>query len=437
MLAAPPIEFARREGLHLAYQQAGEGPFDLVFVAGAVAISLRWEEPWPGRNLRRMASFARLITYDQQGMGYSDRMDLSSPPTIEDLVADLEAVMEAAGVRDPVLFGTHNGGAVAALYASRNAVRQLVLCNAWARLERDEEFPIGLPSHVLDVMAERYRSEWGGGEISNFYASQQNASSRGQVELKSTSHNQLDHLFHLNRTYDIREALPLISAPTLVIHLEDNQSVPADHGRYLAASIPGARLVLLPGADHNFLQNYGPAVIDEVERFTTGRVTPFTDRFRTTMLFTDIVSSTPLAASMGDERWSVLIEKHNDRMRQQVTAHSGHEVKHTGDGFLVAFDDADNAVRCGLAAMAAVADLDLELRAGVHVGEVARMGTGDFSGIAVHFAQRLCARAEGGQLLTSADVRAVCDDGAIAFAERGLATFKGIPGKWEIFEAHF
>ena len=353
-----------------------------------------------------MASFARLVTYDQQGMGYSDRMNLTSPPTIEDLVADLGAVIEAAGVSDPVLFGTHNGGAVAALYASRYPVRQLVLCNAWARLERGDDFSIGLPGHVLDLMADRYRNEWGGGEISRFYASKRTIGSKGRVELASTSHNQVAHLFHLNRTYDIRDALPSITAPTLVIHLEDNQSVTAAHGRYLAASIPGARLVLLPGADHNFLQNYGAPVIDEVERFTTGSVTPFADRFRTAMLFTDIVNSTPLAASMGDQRWSALIEDHNERMQQQVAAHGGHEVKHTGDGFLVAFDEPDSAIRCALSAMAAVADLDLELRAGVHVGEVARMGKGDFSGIAVHFAQRLCARAEGGQLLTSADVRA-------------------------------
>ena len=436
MLVPPPIEFARSGGLHLAFQRAGEGPFTLVFVAGSMAVSLRWEEPGPDRSLRRLASFARLVTYDQQGMGYSDRMDLSSPPTIENLVADLEAVVEAAGVRDPVLFGTHNGGAVAALYASRHPVRQLVLCNAWARLERADDFPIGLPSQILDVMAERYSSEWGRGEISNFYASARSAGSRVKIELASTSHNQLDHLFHLNRTYDIRDVLPSITAPTLVIHLEDNLSVSADHGRYLAASIPGARLALLAGADHNFLQNYGPPVIDEVERFTTGRVTPFADRVRTTMLFTDIVDSTPLAASMGDERWSALIEDHNERMRQLVAAHGGHEVKHTGDGFLVAFDETDPAIRCALAAVTSVADLGLELRAGVHVGEVARMGKTDFSGIAVHIAQRLCARAEGGQLLTSADVRADCEDAAIVFEERGLATFKGIPGKSEIFEAH-
>ncbi len=436
MLAPPPIEFAEHDGLHIAFQRAGDGPFDLVFVAGAMAVSLRWEEAAAAKSLRRMASFAQLISYDQRGMGYSDRMDVSAPPVLEDLVADLEAVIDAAGVKDPVLFGTHNGGAIAALYAARHPVRQLVLCNTWARLERADDFPIGVPTHVLDAMAERYRTEWGAGEISNFYASDRPAGTSGRSELASTSHNQIAHLFELNRSYDIRAVLPGITAPTLVVHLADNVSVAADHGRYLASAIPGARLALVPGTDQNFLGRYGTPVIDEVERFTTGRVTLYADRLRTTMLFTDIVDSTPLAASLGDARWSALIDAHNDAVQRQIAAHGGHEVKGTGDGYLVAFDDTESAIRCARASMAAVAGLGLELRAGVHVGEVAHMGRNDLSGLAVHFAQRLCGRAEGGQLLTSADVRSACVDPEIVFEARGLASLKGIPGEWEIFEAH-
>jgi len=436
VLSPPAVEFARRDGLHIAFQRAGDGPFDLVFVAGAVALSVRWEEPTPARSLRRLASFSRLVTYDQQGMGYSDRMDLTSPPSLEDLVGDLEAVIEAAGVVDPVLLGSHNGGAVAALYATRHPVRQLVLCNTWARLERADDFPIGVPGNVLDDLAARYETAWGDGEISQFYAARRVPDAVAKIELASTSHNQLAYLLDLNRSYDIRAALSEISAPTLVIHLEDNVSVPSAHGRYLADTIPGARLVLVPGTDHNFLRNYGPPVIDEVERFTTGSVTPFADRLRMTMLFTDIVDSTPLAAALGDDHWSSLIETHNERMGEQIAAHRGHEVKGTGDGFLVAFDDSSSAIRCALASMEAMADLDLELRAGVHVGEVAHMGRSDVSGLAVHFAQRLCARAEGGQLLVSADVRHACADAQIVFEDRGQVSFKGIPGKWEISEAH-
>jgi len=435
MLEPPPIEFVVRDGLHVAHQSAGGAPPSIVYVGGSMAMSVQWEQPATAKGLRRLASFSRLVTYDQQGMGYSDRMDLSSPPTLYDLVSDLEAVIGATGVSDPILFGTHNGGAVAAVYAARHPVRQLILCNTWARLEEADDFTIGFGDRVLDRMEERYETEWGAGRISEMYASRRGDAAPGQYELASTSHNQLAHLFRMNRKYDIRDVLPSIAAPTLVIHLEDNRTIPAAHAEYIAGAIPGARLVLLPGTDHLFMRNYGGPVIDVVEEFVTGHVTRFSDRVRTTMLFTDIVDSTPLAASMGDEKWSALIDEHNDRVHRQVVAHGGHEVKSTGDGFLVAFDDSEEAVRCALSAMAAVTDLGLELRAGVHVGEVAHMGKNDMSGLAVHFAQRLCARAEGDQVLTSAAVRDACEGSDIVFEDRGKATLKGIPGKWEVFEA--
>ncbi len=435
MLEPPADQFVVHNGLHIAYQEAGTGPRDIVFVAGSMAMSLHWEQPATAKGLRRMSSFARLVTYDQQGMGRSDRMDLSAPPTLYDLVADLEAVIEATGISDPILFGTHNGGAVAAVYATRHPVRQLILCNTWARLEVADDFPIGFGAHVLDRMEERYEKEWGAGRISGMYASPRGDAPPGRYELDSTSHNQLAHLFRMNRKYDIRQLLPSISAPTLVIHLEENRSIPAAHGEYISEAIPGARLVIIPGTDHLFMRNYGGPVIDAVEEFVTGHVTRFSDRIRTTMLFTDIVDSTPLAASLGDDEWSALIDAHNDLVHRQVVAYGGHEVKSTGDGFLVAFDDSVAAVRCALSSMTAVADLGLELRAGVHVGEVAHMGKNDVSGLAVHIAQRLCARAEGDQLLTSAAVRDACGDSDVVFENRGRATLKGIPGKWEVFEA--
>ena len=428
MLDPPPIQFAVRDGKHLAFQSAGGGP-DLVFVGGALAISLSWEQIAPARGLRRLASFSRLVTYDQQGMGYSDRMDLSSPPNLEDLVLDLEAVVDAAGVSEPILFGTHNGGAVAAVYASRLPVRQLILCNTWAKLERSDDFPIGLPTPLLDQMAERYDKQWGDGQISDLYASRRGFEPSSRYELASTSHNQLAHLLALNRSYDIRDVLATISAPTLVLHMEDNINIPAAHGEYLAAAIPGARLVLLPGSDHLFLRNHSTAVIDEVEQFVTGGLTLFADRVRTTMLFTDIVDSTALAASIGDDKWGALIDEHNERVHRLVVQHGGQDLKSTGDGFLVAFDETDAAVRCAMACQEAVADLEIELRAGVHVGEVTRMGHSDLSGLAVHHAQRLCARAEGGQVLVSADVREACEDSDLVFEDRGLATLQGDPGQ--------
>ena len=424
-----------RDGAHLAYQVAGTGPHEIVFVGGSMATSLAWDDPATARGLRRLASFSRLVTYDQRGTGYSDRFDPSAPTGLDELVADLRAVVQAAGVTDPVLFGSHNGGAVAAVYATSHPVRQLITCNTWARLEEADDFPIGFPDPILDRLEERYRNEWGEGRIFNEFSPRRGERPPGHDELASTSHNQLVILFRINRSYDIRHLLPAIAVPTLVIHLEDNVNIPPAHGRYIADAIPGARLALLPGTDQVFLRNYATPVIDEVERFVTGTLTPFSDRMRTTMLFTDIVDSTPLAASLGDEAWSALIDEHNSRVHRQVVACGGHEVKSTGDGFLVAFDDVEAAIGCALGSMEAVADLGLELRAGVHVGEVSHMGKYDLSGLAVHFAQRLCARAVGGQLLVSDAVRGACSGSGIRFEERGRAQLKGIPGEWEVFEA--
>ena len=239
----------------------------------------------------------------------------------------------------------------------------------------------------------------------------------------------------MNRTYDIRHVLPNIATPTLVIHLEENANIPPAHGRFIAEVVPGARLVLLPGSDQFFLRNYATPVIDEVEQFVTGDVSRFSDVLRATILFTDIVDSTPLAASLGDEAWSALIEAHNDRVHGEVVAHGGHALKSTGDGFLLAFDETAAAVRCARASMDAVTDLGLSLRAGVHVGEVSPMGKDDLSGLAVHFAQRLCTQAEGGQLLVSAAARERCTDSDIRFENLGESELKGIPGRWEVFSA--
>lgn len=435
MLDPPNIEFTRNGATHLAYQVAGAGPPDIVFVGGSFASSIEWGETAPARGFRRLASFSRLVTYDQKGMGFSDPIDPSAVPTLTDLEADLEAVIGAAGVEKPVLLGMHNGGAVAALYATRHPVTKLIVCNTWARLEHADDYPIGFRGPVLDELDERYQEQWGEGKISNFWAIPRADSENRQRELHSTSRNQAITLFRMNRDYDIRALLGKISVPTLVLHTADNRMVPPVLGNYIAESIPGAQFELVPGGDQNFLRNNPDPVIDLVEQFVTGTRKDFTDRTMMVMLFTDIVDSTPTAAALGDERWGALIDEHNERLRDHMRNCGGHEVKCTGDGFLIAFDTIEDAVRCALEAMKSMAGLGLELRAGVHVGEVSRMGKSDLSGLAVHFAQRLCARADGGQVLASGAVRDAGAGSDLRFVERGTAELKGIPGSWEIFEA--
>jgi pimeloyl-ACP methyl ester carboxylesterase len=434
MLAPPPIQFAERGGSHLAYQIAGAGPTEIVFVGGSQAISLAWEEPAFVRGLRRMASFSKLVTYDQRGMGYSDHVDQSAIPTISDLVDDLEAVIEAAGLTDPIVFGTHNGGAVAAAYAADHPVRGLILCNTWARLSAAPDYPIGFPTEILDALEESYRDEWGQGRITRLFGIPRMDVTPTRFELASTSRNQAVTLFRMNRDYDIRDLLPTISVPTLVVHLDENVLIPATFGAYIAESVPGSRLELLPGTDQFFLRNYSDPVIDKVEEFVTGKTTQFIDTVSMAMLFTDIVDSTPLAASMSDKEWSTLIEQHNNLVREQIAANLGAEAKCTGDGFLVTFDEPALAVRCALGAIEAVAELGLKLRAGVHVGVVTRMGRSDIAGVEVHFAQRVSALAGTDQVLISAVAKELLHDSDISVAPWGTTSLKGIPGEWELFE---
>ncbi len=434
-LAPPRLEFVVRNGKHLAFQRAGTGPPDLVYVAGSMAMSQAWQDAATARPLRRLANFSLLVTYDQLGMGRSDRMELAALPSIYDLADDLEAVIAAAGVTDPVLFGTHNGGAVAAIYASRHPVRQLVLCNTWARLERAPDFPIGFPKAVLDRTEERYRNEWAQGAIFNQFAPRHGQAPPVQAELDATSHDQLIGLFTINRTYDIRAVLPHISAPTLVVHLEDNYSIRPDQGKFLAETIPNARLVLLSGGDQLFLRNYADPVIDELERFVTGTLKPFSDSARHAMLFTDIKNSTSIAESIGDDSWGAKIGDHNELMRRLIHTHHGEECKHLGDGFLAAFDDTSDAIRFALAAMEAAPPLDLELRAGVHVGDVTRMDERDFSGVQVHLAQRISAAAEDGQVLVSVAARDECEGSGLMFEDRGARPSRASRARRKMYEA--
>jgi class 3 adenylate cyclase len=301
-------------------------------------------------------------------------------------------------------------------------------------LEEADDFSIGINRSVLDDELKRHETDWGRGEISSQYVSGPETAS-ARYELDTTGRNQAATLFQMNRMYDIRHRLPAVTASTLVIHTRHNRRVPKAHGEYIAASIPGSRLVLIPAADHFFLKNYGTEVVDEVEEFLTGRRTIFADQIRAAILFTDIVDSTLIAGAMGDQRWATTMAEHNSVMERLVGGHLGEKCKHTGDGFLTLFEDPSDAVRCALAAIAAVAPLGLEIRAGVHVGQVTRMDESDLSGLDVHFARRFCERAGPGQVLVSDSVRDECDGSGLAFEDRGRAPMKGFQGDWKLYEA--
>lgn len=431
--------YADSAGVSIAYQVHGEGDLDLVLVPGFVSqVELLWEEPALARFLRRLASFSRLIVFDKRGQGLSDRP--GEPPTLEDSMDDLRAVMEAAGCLEPAVMGISEGGPMSALFAATypDRISSLVLCGTHAKMLQAPDFPWGIPAEALDRWAETMRREWGGPVGVQLWA----PSAVGEAEFErwwgrmlrqGTSPAGAIALIDLYRELDVRAVLPSVAVPTLVVHRKDDRIVPVGQGRYLAGHIPDARLVELEGEDHLPWIGDQDALLDEVEEFLVGsRRAREPDRALATVLFTDIVGSTERAAELGDRRWRDLLERHDEAVRRQLRIHRGREVKTMGDGFLAAFDGPARAIRSATAIAGAVGDIGLEIRAGIHTGEVELIGD-DVGGMAVNIGARIGALARPGEVLVSSTVRELVVGSGLEFAERGSHALKGAPGEWRLF----
>jgi class 3 adenylate cyclase len=436
-----PTRYANSDGVSIAYRVHGEGPLDLVFVPGFVShVEVLWEEPAAARFKRRLSSFARLTVFDKRGQGLSDRP--ADPPTLEDSMDDLSAVIEAAGCERPAIFGISEGGPMSALFAATypNRVSSLVLYGTYARMVNGPDFDLGIPSEVLDRWLETVQRDWGGPVGVALWA----PSAVGDSELEhwwarllrqGTSPAGATALMELYRELDVRAILPSIDVPTLVLHRRDDKIVPVRQARYLAERIPGARSVELSGEDH--LANVGDldALLDEVEEFLVGsRRARESERALSTVLFTDIVGSTELAAKLGDRRWRDVLEAHDAAVRHQLDVHRGREVKTMGDGFLATFDGPARAIRCAAAIREAVDRVGVRIRAGIHAGEVELIGD-DVGGIAVNIGARIGALAGPGEVLVSSTVRELVVGSGLEFDERGSYELKGAPGEWRVFAA--
>jgi pimeloyl-ACP methyl ester carboxylesterase len=427
------------DGTSIAYQVHGEGPVDLVFVPGFVShVELVWEEPAIARLLRRLASFSRLIVFDKRGQGLSDR--LGKPPTLEESMDDLGAVMEAAGSGRAAIFGVSEGGPVSALFAASHPERvsSLLLYGTFARMLRAPDFPEGVSEERFDEWTERVRGEWGGAVAVDLWAPSELGNPEferwwGRLLRQGTSPAGAVELMGLYREIDVRRALPAISAPTLVLHRSEDRMIPARQGRYIAAHIPGARYVELPGADHLPTVGDQAALLEEIEEMLVGsRGAHDAERALATILFTDIVGSTETAARLGDRRWRDLLERHDATVRRQLAVHRGREVKTTGDGFLATFDGPARAIRCAEAIHAGLRSSGLEVRSGIHSGEVELIGP-DVGGMAVNIGARVGALAGPGEVLVSSTVRELVVGSGIEFADRGLHELKGAPDRWRLF----
>jgi class 3 adenylate cyclase len=436
-VTVPPIRYARHEGQHIAYQVVGEGPRDVVFMPDWISnVELFWEEPHFARFLRRVASFSRLILFDMRGTGSSDPIRPLGLPT-EEWMADVEAVLDAAGSPGATLVGLGHAGQMAMLHAATRPERvsSLVLYNSYARLVAAPDYPEGMDSGSQEFFLSELERLWGTGRLAKLLGpSIANEPGLvdwwGKVERQAMSPGAALARARLIFGLDVRDVLPAIRVPTLVLHRTDNALFPAAHARVLLERIPDSRYAALPGADHWPL---GSDLLDQLQEFVTGeRASRTADRMLSTVLMTDIVGSTELAAGMGDARWRRLVERHDETARRTIAAFRGWYVKSTGDGVLATFDGPARAIECALTLRDALASLDIGVRAGLHTGEIELLD-GDIAGIAVNVAARVSALADPDEILVSRIVRDLVAGSGTSFTDRGTHELKGIPEQWTVY----
>lgn len=433
------IRYARSGGVHIAYQVQGDGPLDVLVVpAWASNIEIYPEDPRAAWLDRRLASFSRLITFDKRGTGLSDRFGGS--PTLEARMDDVRAVLDAVGSERAALIGYWEGGPMSALFAATHPdrVTALVLYGMMATFTSSADHPWAPTPEANDRAVAAVDEAWGHGVSAERLAPTlcgDPAFRRwwARLERNSMSPGNARDMFRLNTQIDVRAVLPTIRVPTLVLHRRDDAMVPFEAGRDVAGRIPGARFVELPGGDHLTFVGDAEAFAGEVQEFVTGvRPEPAGDRVLTTVLFTDIVRSTEMAAAVGDRAWHDLLDAHRALIRAQLERFRGREVDTAGDGFFATFDGPARAVRGAMAARDAVRILGLEIRCGVHTGEI-EVKEDHVAGIAVHIGARMMALARPGEVIVSSTVKELVVGSGLVFEDRGTHRLKGVPERWRVF----
>jgi class 3 adenylate cyclase len=436
-LVLPATRYAASGDLNIAYQVIGDGPIDIILVPGVVShVEFLHEMPGYTAFLRRLTSFARIITFDKRGQGLSDRM--SGAPSLEQRMDDVRAIMDEIDSQRAVLLGFSEGCPMSALFAATypDRVSHLVLIGGFARAA-DRSAP-----DVWETMVAQLVKSWGTGALlkaalGSQMADPDSAAQFAKFERLSSSPGAFKTIMLLNRQIDVTAILPTVRVPTLVLHRRTDAQMPVQFGRDLAAQIPGARYIEYPDGAHAFWTGNTEALLGDIEEFVTGhREDPPAEleRVLATVLFTDIVDSTRNAVNMGDESWRRLLDRHDQLARQTIEKHRGILVKTTGDGILATFDGPGRAVRCALSFGTAAQQIGLPLRAGLHTGEIEIRGE-DIGGIAVHAAARVMAQSQSGEVLVSRVVTDLVAGAGLKFTERGLHELKGLPGRWELFAA--
>jgi class 3 adenylate cyclase len=441
MSETPVTQYAQAvEGVHLAYQLSGEGALSLVFVPGSVvAIDLMWDDPGVIHVAKRLGTFSRTVWFEGRGVGSSEGtyVDGTAGETFD---ADLLAVLDAAGCDRVALLASSVPGPGAVHFAVTHPERvsALVLFNTWAHYLRHDDYPCGLPPEALESFVAGARARWGTTATSDLLAPSREGDERFRVWWARSARlgigpDRVAAGMQAAFELDYRPLLSAVAVPTLVLHRRGNGFIRVGAGRYLGEHIPGAKYVELPGDDHLFFVGDVDAWIDEVEDFLTGRHQPAEgDVVLATVLFTDIVNSTAQQAAMGHRAWARLTEEHDALVRGALGRHRGRAVKTMGDGFLATFDVTTPAVRCAHEIVKKATELGLELRVGVHSGEV-EVRDDDVAGLAVTIGKRICDLAGPGQVLVSETVKGQIVGSGIAMTEQGTHVLKGVPDTWKLF----
>jgi class 3 adenylate cyclase len=438
-----PIQYARSGDVHVAYQVVGEGPIDLVMAMGSFTnLEVLWELSEYRRLCENLGSFARLLLFDKRGMGLSDRVHFG---TLEERMDDIRAVMDAAGSESAALMGVSEGGPLSILFAATypQRTRALILAGAEVKEERTDDWPWGEAARdeFEEFMEpEELVSRWGKGQFLERFIPSRSGDEKlramlGRLQVQSASPTDAIAFMRMAFDIDIRDIVPSVSVPTLVIHRTGDRVCHVENGRFLARQISGAKYVELSGEDHSIWTDRSDEIVSEIREFLTGvREPEEPDRVVATVLFTDIVRSTERARELGDRAWRDLLDEHHALVRHELERYRGREVDTAGDGFFATFDGPARAIRSGKAIVESVRGLGLEVRAGLHTGEVELSGDA-VRGIAVHTGARVARFAEPGEVLVSQTVKDLVAGSGIEFEERGTRELKGIPGEWRLYAA--
>jgi class 3 adenylate cyclase len=438
----PDTRYAKSpDGVHIAYQVLGTSPIDLVLAPGFVShVEHSWEDPALARFLRRLASFSRLVVFDKRGTGMSDRIPDDHPPLLEDRVGDIVAVMEAAGSDRAALMGVSETGPMTLLFAATypERTRALVEYGTFTGGVDKPAYPWA-PTTDESEWLDHLERNWGRGAmflddiVPSLVGDKRHEQWFAKLERLAASPGAAVALARMAFQTDVRDILPTIRVPALVLHRKDDRTVPVDEGRYLAQRIPGATFVELAGADHWPWVGDSESVVEEIEEFLTGargRAEP--DRVLTTVMFVDIVESTKRGAELGDRRWADLLQTFYAVVRRELHRSRGREIDTAGDGFFMTFDGPARAIRCAKEINEAVTTLGLQVRAGIHTGECERIGN-KVAGLSVVIGSRVTDLAGPGEVLVSSTVKDLVAGSDLAFEDAGEHELKGVPDRWHLY----